>query len=55
MRARTGWLKEVFNRIKRSRHWIGISASIILGLIFIISGIGKFFNQSVFLDTLLAD
>ena len=37
----------------RKRYWIGIAAGIILGLIFIISGLGKVLYQAEFLASML--
>ena len=39
----------------RYRRWIGIGAGIILGLIFIISGLGKLLHQADFLEVVLND
>jgi len=38
----------------RNRYWAGIGASIILGLILIVSGLGKLPNQAEFLATILS-
>jgi uncharacterized membrane protein YphA (DoxX/SURF4 family) len=35
----------------RYKHWLGLGASIILGIIFLISGIGKLLVQAEFFDT----
>ena len=53
MRVKGSYLQKVLDSVKYSRRWAGISGSIILGLIFIISGAGKLLHQSDFLDTLL--
>ena len=37
----------------RNRYWVGIGASIVLGLIFIVSGLGKLPYQGEFLATIL--
>ena len=38
-------VKQDFKRIVLNKHWISVGASIILGLIFIVAGLGKLLHQ----------
>jgi uncharacterized membrane protein YphA (DoxX/SURF4 family) len=40
-KAETGWWNKVLLEIRRYKHWIGVEAGIVLGLIFIAAGVGK--------------
>jgi uncharacterized membrane protein YphA (DoxX/SURF4 family) len=44
-KAKTGWWNKVLIEIKRYRHWIGVEAGIILGLIFVAAGVGKMLHE----------
>jgi len=45
-KAETGWWSKFLIEIRRYKHWIGIEAGIVLGLIFIAAGVGKMLHQS---------
>ena len=44
-RLKTGWLNQISIEIKRRKHWIGVGASIVLGLIFAAAAVAKLLHQ----------
>ena len=44
-KAKTGWWNKVLIEIKRYKHWIGVEAGIVLGLIFVAAGVGKMLHE----------
>ena len=44
-KAKTGWWNKVLVEIKRYKHWIGVEAGIVLGLIFVAAGVGKMLHE----------
>ena len=44
-KAGTGWWNKVLIEIKRYKHWIGVEAGIVLGLIFVAAGVGKMLHE----------
>jgi len=44
-KAETGWWNKISREIKRYKHWIGVEAGIVLGLIFVAAGVGKMLHQ----------
>ena len=44
-RLETGWLNQISIEIKRRKHWIGVGASIVLGLIFAVAAVAKLLHQ----------